>query len=116
MQDQVIFPRERNRSSGYRRTSGPDGVPPTGASTVYVGHGGFTADEGFHIVDALTAGSSVGNSGPVLLAPGNLDASWKQTELDRTTYYLNQLHPSQVIILGSTGSISQQVEDCFLTV
>jgi len=85
---------------------------PNGASTVYLAHlGGFTAGEEFHVVDALTAGSSVGNSGPVLLVPGNLDAPWKQTELDRTIHYLNQLHPSQVVFLGGTGSISQEVED-----
>jgi thermitase len=85
---------------------------PSGASTVYLTHlGGLTSAEEFHVVDALTAGGSVGNSAPVLLVPGNLDAPWKQTELDRTIYYLNQLHPWQVIFLGSTGSISQQVED-----
>jgi lysophospholipase L1-like esterase len=85
---------------------------PGGAPTVYLSHlGGFTSAEEFHVVDALTAGSTVGNSGPVLLVPGNLDAPWKQTELDRTIYYLNQLHPSQVVFLGGTGSISREVED-----
>jgi hypothetical protein len=85
---------------------------PDGAFTVYLAHlGGLTSSEEFHVVDALTAGSSVGNSGPVLLVPGNLDVPWKQAELDRTIYYLNQLHASQLIFLGSTGSISKQVED-----
>jgi len=85
---------------------------PNGASTVYLAHlGGFSIGEEFHVVDALTAGSSVGNSEPVPLVSGTFDAPWKQTELDRTIHYLNQLHPSQVVFLGASGSISQQVED-----
>jgi C1A family cysteine protease len=85
---------------------------PNGADTVYLAHlGGPTINEEFHVVDALTAGSSVGNTGPVLLVPGNLDASWKRTELDTTIYYLNQLHPTSIVFLGSTGSMSEEVED-----
>jgi putative cell wall-binding protein len=87
-------------------------VYPEGTDTVYLAHlGEFTPSEEFHVVDALTAGSTVGNSGPVLLVPGTLDADWKRAELDRTIHYLNLLHPSRVIFLGGTGSISQQVED-----
>jgi hypothetical protein len=107
--------------AGYSRVSGTNAADTAGqlalryygtwSSVVYLAHlGGLTIGEEFHVVDALAAGSSLGNNGAILPVPGNLDAPWKQAQLDTTISYLNTLHAAQIIFLGGTGSISAEVE------